>query len=107
MRCAECGCQFEAKRVWARFCSRAHQQRFHQLMARRGQVLAPLAIAAAETRGRYKDARDPELARYAREMSDALISRWVVEDRAAGRSCASVACAKMDAGWLAADLDAA
>lgn len=103
MKCAECGSPFEPKRPWGRFCQPAHQRRFHELMKHRGQVIMPLLIAAAETRGRYKDARNPDLARYSREMADALISRWLVEDRAAGRSCAIVSAAKMDSGWRAAD----
>lgn len=103
MKCAECGTHLTSTRSWARFCCLAHKRRFHKLMATRGQMVMPLLIAAAETRGRYKDARNPDLARYSREMADALISRWLVEDRAAGRSCAIVSAVKMDLNWRAAD----
>lgn len=70
-------------------------------MAKRGVILAPLLIAAAEGR-RYKGG-DKELSAYARKQADALISGWVTEDRADGRSCASATEGKRALGWRAVD----
>jgi hypothetical protein len=72
-------------------------------MRDRGAVLAPLLIASAEAR-RYRNAANPEMAAYARRQADALISTWVIEDRAAGRRSAYVVAGKMEAGWSAVDL---
>lgn len=99
--CAECAQTFTATRAWQRFCCEAHKQRFHKLMAKRGQMLAPLLIASAENR-RYAGG-DRELAAYGRREADALVSAWVVEDRSAGRSCALVAAGKQEDGWRAVD----
>lgn len=64
-------------------------------------MLTPFLIAAAEGR-RYKGG-DRDLAAYARTQADALVSGWVVEDRAHGRSCASVVSGKRADGWRAVD----
>jgi|SRR5215472_5691939 len=101
--CAECGEPFRPGRAWQRFCTQAHKQRFHKLMAKRGQMLAPLLIAKATVGGRYPALKDAALAAWARKEADALLSRWVIEDRAARRSSASVVAAKQEAGWRAAD----
>lgn len=101
--CAEDGKQFTPRKLWALFCCTGCQKRFHRLMEKRGDVLTPLLIAASEAR-RYGDARDPDLAAYARREADALISAWVVEDRRDGRDCASVARLKRDRGWRAIDV---
>jgi hypothetical protein len=102
LTCAECGAHFTSRWPQQRFCCEPHKQAFHRLMAKRGQMIMPFLIASAEAR-RYRDAADPELAAYAKQQADALISGWVVEDRRAGRSCALLAQMKHGARWSAAD----
>lgn len=101
--CAECGIEFTPGRPWALFCSSAHQRAFWKLQAKRGAVLAPFLVAGAEAR-RYKNAADRTMAAYARQQADAYVSAWVIEDRTAGRSCASVVRQQQASGKRAVDV---
>lgn len=103
LTCSECGEEFRPKRSTALFCRNTCRDNFHRLMRARGDLLAILHVAAAETRGRYRDSTDKELAAYARAQADALVSAWTVEDRLCGRNCAAVVRAKMAESWRAVD----
>ena len=97
--CPECGASFAPRNGRQRFCCEAHKRAFHKLMAHRGQVLLPLGLAgqAGSRKG------DPQSA-WARGQHDALLRRWVREDRAAGRAPALVVAEKHAAKWSHVDV---
>ena len=101
--CPECGVTFDKVEKRQVFCSKAHGKRFYNLQTKRGTVIGPL-LTVARMAGRYSGV-DKELGAYARKEADNLISRWIQEDRAAGRDAALIVKAKMEAGWCAADVD--
>lgn len=100
--CPECGARFVRKGGRQMFCSPAHKVAFYNLQTTRGTVIGPL-LATARLGGRYKGA-DRELAAYARREADALINRWIIEDREAGRDAALIVADKMARCWRAADV---
>ena len=103
MICPECGVEFTRTERRQVFCTREHGKRFYNLQTKRGTVIGPLLVVAREA-GRYRGT-DKELGTYARREADALISRWVIEDRADGRSAAMIVREKMVNAWRAVDVD--
>lgn len=98
--CAEgCGAVLEGRKTL--FCSRACTDAYHNVQTVRGRVLMPLVMAAATRR---YGGSDRELCAYARREADALVSRWLVEDRAVGRRSEVLVAAKIERGWRACDL---
>lgn len=101
LTCPECGVQFTKTARHQVFCTPAHKQAFYNLQTKRGTVIGPL-LAVARAAGRYKGA-DRELGSYARTEADAIISRWVVDDRKAGRRPDLIVAAKREACWRGCD----
>lgn len=81
--CPECLAPLSDAQPRQMFCTPAHQQAFNDRQRVRGRQLAPLAMAARITRGGSR--RDKPTGIKARQASQRLIERWVVEDREAGR----------------------
>lgn len=98
--CAECGLIFEKRHGNQRFCSTSHKRAFHILMASRGQVILPLLLA--KSMGRHGG--HGGLPAYCRKEADALLARWNVEDREAGRNPSIIARHKQDMLWRAVDV---
>lgn len=100
MICPECGVTFTPRGGRQRFCSPAHKQRFHKLMAHRGQMVVPFGLSwQAGSRSGCN------LSKWARSQHDALLRRWVRGDRAAGRNAALVVDAKRQAKWSHVDVE--
>ena len=102
IKCAECGIEFEANRAWQSFCCSAHRKAHHNRWMIRGETLGPL-MYAARLGGRYAGA-SKVTAHYAHKEACALVDRWIVEDRAAGRSPEVTVEARRLDGWRAADV---
>ena len=101
MTCPECGCHFERNARRQVFCCPQHGRDFYNLQTTRGTIIGPLLVTAAQER-RYSGG-NRALAAYARREADALISRWVVEDREAGRNAALIVASKEGRKWRVAD----
>lgn len=102
LTCCECGQPFARKgRARQAFCSPAHQVAFHRLMATRGQIIMPLLLA--RSMGRHT--KGDQLGAYCRREADALIARWNIADREAGRRPDLAARTKLELGWKAVDLE--
>ena len=102
IQCPECGAKFEreAKRGTPRqFCTPEHKRAFFRLMAKRGAVLAPLALAWLG--GKHKRSDNSS---YALTQMAALVDVWRAEDRDAGRDAGLIVTRKRASGWIAADL---
>lgn len=100
--CPECGQTFTPTKPGRQaFCCVEHKTRFHHLMAQRGRVVLPLLLA--RSMGRHT--KGDQLGAYCRREADALIARWNIEDRTAGRRPDLSARGKMDFGWKAVDLE--
>lgn len=82
-RCPECLSTFVRHHPGQLFCTPAHRDRWNNRAAVRGRVLTPLAIVARVTRGGSRG--DKETGKRARQQQEALIQRWIEEDRAAAR----------------------
>lgn len=98
--CANCSTQFTPKSTLNLFCTATCKTEFYNIHTVRGRVLLPLLLTAATRR--YDG--DKALTAYARKQADALISRWLVEDRACGRRSELMVAGKMGRLWVAADL---
>lgn len=81
--CPECLTRFPRKHPGQLFCSAAHRDAWNNRATVRGRVLTPLAIVERVTRGGSRG--DTQTGKRARQQKDALIQRWIEEDRAAGR----------------------
>jgi hypothetical protein len=101
--CPGCGAQSARTARHQVFCTAECGKAYYNLMTKRGTVIGPLLIVAREA-GRYKGGPSRELGRYARREADALISQWVIEDRAAGRNSALLVGEKMARAWRAVDV---
>lgn len=100
--CAECG-KPTAERLRGLgagspklFCDQACKTKFHAVMLKRGQVLAPLMLTASQHGG-------GEVASRARREAYNLSRIWNREDRTAGRRPELVVASKLASGWIAAD----
>ena len=100
--CAGCSTRFKPQRTSQMFCTKACGKTFYNLQTMRGTVIAPLLSVAREA-GRYKGGPSKALGAYARREADALISQWVIEDRAAGRQPALIVASKCARAWRAVD----
>jgi hypothetical protein len=81
--CPECLQSFPRKHPGQLFCSATHRDAWNNRATVRGRVLTPLAIVERVTRGGSRG--DAQTGKRARQQKDALIQRWIEEDRAAGR----------------------
>ncbi len=81
--CPECAVAFVSVHPNQMFCSTAHRKAFLNRQTVRGAVLAPLQMAARISRGGTRN--DIETGKKARQRAEQAITRWVAEDRAAGR----------------------
>jgi hypothetical protein len=101
LTCPECSAKFtRTSRARQAFCTPAHRKRFAKVMAQRGEVILPLLLA--KSMGRHGG--HGGLPAYCRKEADALLARWNVEDREAGRNPSIAAKHKMDMLWRAVDL---
>jgi hypothetical protein len=97
--CPECGARFIAGNGRQRFCTTAHQAKFHDVMKTRGKVAVPFMLAWRQgKRGATDDTR------YALQELSALADQWALEDRDAGRDAKLIVAAKRLAAWRAADV---
>ena len=98
-KCPECGA-LVTPRGRQVFCTVEHKRAFHRLMANRGQLLLPLALAwqAGNRKGEAHAA-------WARNQKDGLLRRWVQDDKAAGRDPSLVTRTKEDAKWSHVDAE--
>lgn len=83
IRCPECLREFSPVHPSQIFCSTPHKKAFNNRQISRGVSLTPLVIAARITRGGTQG--DTITGKKARGDAEALIQRWVREDRAEGR----------------------
>lgn len=81
--CPECLQPFPRIQPGQLFCSPAHRDGWNNRQTVRGRILTPLTIVARVTRGGSRG--DTATGAKARRQQEALIQRWVNEDRAAGR----------------------
>lgn len=81
--CPECLQRFPRGHPGQLFCSPAHRDAWNNRATVRGRVLTPLAMVERVTRGGSRG--DTDTGRRARQQKDALIQKWIEEDRAAGR----------------------
>ena len=102
--CPGCSTHFARTERRQVFCTKRCGKAFYNLQTKRGTVIGPLLTVAREA-GRYKGGPSRALGAYARREADALISRWVIEDRAAGRSAALLVAAKFERAWRAVDVE--
>lgn len=100
--CPECGASFVRMNGRQMFCSIPHRVAFHRLMANRGQIMLPLALAWQAGNRKGEDH-----AAWARNQKDGLLRRWVQEDKAAGRDPSLVTRAKETAKWSHVDAETA
>jgi hypothetical protein len=97
--CPECGARFIAGNGRQRFCTTAHQAKFHDVMKVRGKVGVPFVLAWRQgKRGATDDTR------YALGELSALADQWAAEDKAAGRDASLIVTGKRLASWRAADV---
>jgi hypothetical protein len=82
-QCPECLTRFRKAHPGQLFCTPAHRDAWNNRATVRGRVLTPLAIVERVTRGGTRG--DKATGCKARQQKDALIQRWIEEDRAAGR----------------------
>lgn len=81
--CPECLQRFPRRHPGQLFCTTVHRDAWNNRATVRGRVLTPLAIVERVTRGGSRG--DTHTGKRARQQKDALIQRWIEEDRAAGR----------------------
>lgn len=103
--CPECGAAFTAHHGRQTFCSTAHQTKFHDVMARRGKVMMPLALSWRSGRNIGKtNAKRKGHAAYAFGEMCKLLDQWAEVDRIAGRDPSLITAGKADASWSAVDI---
>lgn len=98
--CPECGVTFTPHHHAQTFCTTKHQQAFHKLMAKRGQIMVPFALVWR--RGKHGKNRDD--ASFSMQTHAQLTDAWNAEDRAAGRDPTLIVAAKRAAKWKAVDV---
>lgn len=81
--CAECLAPVTGIQPGQLFCCPGHRTTFQDRLRIRGRQLAPLELAARETRGGSRGDKATGIA--ARQAAERLKDRWNAEDRAAGR----------------------
>lgn len=78
MRCAECSACFKQAQAKQLFCSRPCKTRYHNRLAARGKVLAPLLLAS-------RSARQSDTSKRAYVEVHRLVAQYNAEDKAAPR----------------------
>jgi hypothetical protein len=101
-QCPECGATFAPRSGRQMFCSIEHKVAFHRLMANRGQLMLPLSWAW-QAGNRSGDRH----AAWSRGQQDALLRRWVREDKAAGRDPSILTRLKQETKWSHVDAETA
>lgn len=81
--CPECLEHFARAHPGQLFCTPAHRDAWNNRATVRGRVLTPLAMVDRVTRGGSRG--DVATGQRARQQKEALIQRWIEEDREAGR----------------------
>lgn len=99
LTCPECSKVFTKTAKRQTFCTPDHKKRFYIVMSTRGQLIMPLLLA--RSMGRHT--KGDQLGAFCRKNADALIARWNVADREAGRRPDVLARGKLDMLWSSVD----